>query len=416
MNRAPNLILAGTLSLVLAACGTTADPTAELSTQAAELPGGATACFYEHIDYQGRSLCTDAANAWIGSSWNDLFSSVKVTEGAAVEIFEHRDFGGRSLAFSADVANLVPKGFNDTLSSFKISAADGGDGGDSGGDSPAAAPPKTIVDEIRPGNPVVTRVYYDDEIAVYFGEGVASDIDWDNDPLVDHIKKVWSYMRDEYGSFGSDPRMYAVAHNNSEYGYATINHRFDAGFGYRNVIDLGSFNWKTPTQVNYEVITHELAHIVEGSNNNTKESPSFEFWGDSKWAEIFIYDAYKKLGLDDWAKDWFERMQTNRGGYNEAYAFRDWFYPVYEENGGAAVYDRYLELLSQCFPTRDIQADGKTVPLHTRRANPGEVLHFFSGAAGKNLQAQFTEAFGWSAEVEGQFGQAQSDFGCAATY
>ena len=42
-----------------------------------------------------------------------------------------------------------------------------------------------------------------------------------------------------------------------------------------------------------DMIVHEVAHIVEGGSKNTQRSPQFGIWGDSKWAEIFIYDVYR---------------------------------------------------------------------------------------------------------------------------
>ena len=61
---------------------------------------------------------------------------------------------------------------------------------------------------MRNGNPEVTRVFYDDEIAVYFGAGMDPTVDWMND----HIRDTWRYMKETYGSFGPDPRMYVIAH------------------------------------------------------------------------------------------------------------------------------------------------------------------------------------------------------------
>ncbi len=288
------------------------------------------------------------------------------------------------------------------------------EGSDGSGDDQLPAPPETIIDAIRPGLPVVTRSFYNDEIAVYFGEGMDPGVDWMNG----YIEEVWKYIKQTYGYFGPDNRIYVVAHADPAFNYATINNRFESGFGYRNVIDLGgAWDWSNPERINYEVITHELAHIVEGGNNDTKESPSFQFWGDSKWADIFIYDVYMKLGRTEWAADWFDQMQTSTGGYNDAFAFRDFYYPLYEQFG-IEVYDRYFKLLTECFPTKEITvANGATAREHSRRANPGEILYYFSAAAGESVLSQFTTAFGWTNENEAQLSQAQADFGgCADGY
>lgn len=288
------------------------------------------------------------------------------------------------------------------------------------GTGPSSAPPATIADYIRPGAPVVRRVAYDGDIAVYFGDGMDPGVTWMND----YIRQAWRYMKRTYGSFGPDSRIYVVAHTNRAFDYATVNTRFDDGFGYRNVIDLGGvWDWQRPQQLNYEVITHELAHIVEGGGKDTKESPSFEVWTDGPWPEIFIYDVYKALGRDDWARDWYNRMLTNtNGSYSpdlpgRYYTFRDWFYPIYSRHGGAAVFNRYFTLLSQCFPKKDITVDwGQTAKEYARRANVGEFVHFWSGAAGVNLKAQFTKAYAWNSKFEGEFRQAQRTFACANNY
>lgn len=77
-------------------------------------------CFYEHINYQGASFCASADNAWVGGTWNDRVSSVRVPAGATVELYEHSNYGGRVLTLGADSANLVGLNFNDFASSFRI--------------------------------------------------------------------------------------------------------------------------------------------------------------------------------------------------------------------------------------------------------------------------------------------------------
>lgn len=275
------------------------------------------------------------------------------------------------------------------------------------------APPETIADGIRPGSPIVTRVYYDDDIAVYFGEGMDPAINWMND----YIKEAWMYMKETYGYFGEDPRIYVVAHDNQEFSTATINTRFDAGFGYRNTIDLGgAWDWENPQQINYEVITHELAHIVEGGGKNVGgSSPSFIFWGDGPWPEIFIYDVYKGINRDEWAQNWFDRMQTSTGthlgGGPRYYFFRDWFYPIYDQYGGAELFNTYFTLLSENLPLRPRNVPGNEEAVEYSRRMPfGEVLHFMSAAAGTDLTSLYQDAFDWSEEREIELADAQQAF------
>ncbi len=78
-------------------------------------------CLYEHADYLGTQLCADADNNWVGGSWNDKASSVKVRAGYKVELFENSNYGGRSITLTSNSTNLVPLNFNDAASSFRVS-------------------------------------------------------------------------------------------------------------------------------------------------------------------------------------------------------------------------------------------------------------------------------------------------------
>jgi len=89
-------------------------------------PASGAICFFEHVDYQGASFCADADNAWVGSTWNDRISSVKVRSGYQVDLFDDINFGGRSLALGADTPNLVGVNFNDIASSFRVRQGGGG--------------------------------------------------------------------------------------------------------------------------------------------------------------------------------------------------------------------------------------------------------------------------------------------------
>ncbi|KQU73366.1 hypothetical protein ASE08_12860 [Rhizobacter sp. Root16D2] len=84
-----------------------------------------TICFYEHADYQGASFCGDADNSWVGATWNDRVSSVKVKSGYQVDLFDDINFGGRTLTLGADTPNLVNVNFNDIVSSFRVRQGNG---------------------------------------------------------------------------------------------------------------------------------------------------------------------------------------------------------------------------------------------------------------------------------------------------
>ncbi|HEX8610621.1 MAG TPA: peptidase inhibitor family I36 protein [Telluria sp.] len=90
---------------------------------AAEEPSAATpVCFYEHVNFAGASLCTSESQSWIGNSWNDRISSVKIASGYSLKLYEHAALGGRSIWLQGDVDNLTQFQFNDSASSLAIEA------------------------------------------------------------------------------------------------------------------------------------------------------------------------------------------------------------------------------------------------------------------------------------------------------
>ena len=95
-----------------------ADSAAAMATAAAASP----VCFYEHVNYQGASFCATTDSNWVGGTWNDRISSVKVAAGYKVTLYWDINYGGKTLVLTGDNANLVPAGFNDQASSYKIVA------------------------------------------------------------------------------------------------------------------------------------------------------------------------------------------------------------------------------------------------------------------------------------------------------
>ncbi|RQP22156.1 hypothetical protein DZC73_24460 [Albitalea terrae] len=83
-------------------------------------PPTGTICFYENANYGGASFCADASSSWVGSTWNDRVSSVKVTSGYAVDLYNDINYGGSTVRLTADTPNLVSLNFNDIMSSFKV--------------------------------------------------------------------------------------------------------------------------------------------------------------------------------------------------------------------------------------------------------------------------------------------------------
>ncbi|SEL58595.1 hypothetical protein SAMN04488505_102613 [Chitinophaga rupis] len=264
-----------------------------------------------------------------------------------------------------------------------------------------AAPPATWQEHWFEHVQLLNRKFYDDDVAVYFDNDVSSSVTWPNTYMGD----VWRYTKGLYGSFGSDPRLFAIFHT-GKYSGGHPSTYFDASHDNRNVIDVGSNStsaWLSGTGNDLDITTHEVAHIVEGASKGYHNSPAFGIWGDSKWAEIFIYDVYKGLGRTADATRWYNLVINGSDNFPRAGTqwFKNWFYPIYQL-GGSAGLNKYFTLLAQYFP--------KNGQDYSRAMNMGEFVHFWSGAVGRNLKAQATTAFGWTSTYETQFNQARATF------
>ncbi|MGS2589592.1 fibronectin type III domain-containing protein [Streptomyces hebeiensis] len=247
-------------------------------------------------------------------------------------------------------------------------------------------------------NQSVNRVHDDNDVAMYFDKDMDTSQTW----LNDYVGKLWRYTKQNYGSFGN-PRLAAIFHK-GKYGGGHPATVFDADHDNRNVIDLGLGDWQENDSQARDMTAHAIGHVVEFSANGVEGSPSFPLWGDSKWCEIYQYDAYLGAGMTADAQRWQDKMMANRDNFPRANTawFKDWFYPIWRDHGKGAVLAKYFEVLSE----NHQQYNGS----YARDMNYGEFVHFWSGAAGVNLKARATTAFGWPAEYEQQFKQAQIDF------
>lgn len=277
------------------------------------------------------------------------------------------------------------------------------------------APPTTWQENWFEHDQLLKLVDYNDRVALYFDADVDTTAkQW----LLPFIDEVWTYTRSVYGNFGEGEltnRLFGVFHT-GKYGGGHPFMYYDANRLYRNGIDIGAGNdaWLNQTDWEKNVIVHEIAHIVEMGGKGVKDSPAHSgIWGDSKWAEIFIYDVYKNLGRDDDmtmayndfmpAKDDFPRPNT--------IWFRDWFFPVYEQYGASQQLNKYFQLLADNFPQRAYPVIGQE---YTRSLNMGEFIHFWSGSAGVDLYTRARLAFGsndrngnsWLKQLE----KAKTDF------
>lgn len=265
----------------------------------------------------------------------------------------------------------------------------------------AGAPPATWEEKWLDHRLELSLVYYDDDVAIYYDDDVDRSVTWTYKFMGD----VWRYVVSVYGDFGTENRLYAVFHGGTYSGGRTGN-IFDEATSYRSLSDVTSGDWSSMSGWNIDAHVHEVGHVVEGSSHGVHESPAFDIWKDSKWAEIFQYDVYKGLGMDAEA-DRIYQLYIN--GYDDfprenTYWFRDWFYPIYDQYGEASVLNKFFELLAAYFPKT---SNGDK---YARRMNWGEFVHFWSGAAGTDLKPLAEEAFGWSDEWDDQLYTAKIEY------
>ena len=248
----------------------------------------------------------------------------------------------------------------------------------------------------------LTRVYSNNDVAVYFDKDVDRSITWPNT----YLARVWQYVKSTYGAFGPESQLYAIFHS-GKYSGGHPSTYFDNSHDYHNVIDVGSSAsnaWTSGQGNDLDITTHEVAHIVEGASKGVHGSPAFPVWGDSKWAEIFNYDVYVNLGMQSDAQRWYNLMIQGHDNFPRAntYWFRDWFYPIYSQYGRTAVLNNFFNLLANNYKKNGSDYNGSM--------NMGEFVHFWSGAAGRNLKDLAQTAFGWTQEYQQQFDQARSTY------
>jgi hypothetical protein len=88
------------------------------------------ACFYEDADFRGRSFCVTGNVPDMPDGMNDRISSMRLFGRTEVVVFKNGRFNGSSARFSTDVRNLKHEGWNDRISSIRVSRSSGSwDGG-----------------------------------------------------------------------------------------------------------------------------------------------------------------------------------------------------------------------------------------------------------------------------------------------
>lgn len=241
---------------------------------------------------------------------------------------------------------------------------------------------------------LLNRVYSDTSVAVYYDDDVSRTITWPNT----YLAQVWNYTKNKYGSFGTDSRLFVILHT-GKYGGGHPSTYMDASHDYRNVIDCGSNSsdaWLTGTGNDLDLTTHEVGHIVEGASKNIHGSPAFDIWHDSKFMELYIYDVYQGLGRTADAQRWYNLVVGNSDTYPRANShwFKDFWYPIYTQQGNAASINNFFKLLSLYFPKQTVSNGLTNISEYSRKLNFGEFVHFWSGAVGTDLTPLALTAFG----------------------
>lgn len=265
--------------------------------------------------------------------------------------------------------------------------------------SPASAPPATWQEHWFEHDQTLALFAHDEHVAVYLDADVdRADVAW----ILPFMSRLWQYSQKTYGGApGPDPRLYSIHHQGRYLGAHAATYYDDTHDG-RNATDCGPGPWRDGS---FELPVRAVAQLIARANNGSRGSPLSNVWAEGKWAEIFQYDAYRALGLMGESERLFERYSTASANLprRDTYWFRDWFYPLWKDHGGALVFARFFQLLGRDFP-RD--ATGR----YRRPLNWGEYVHFTSGAAGRDLTALATAAFGWPARWQAELVRARAEF------
>ena len=231
--------------------------------------------------------------------------------------------------------------------------------------------PETIANYVRDGM-ALTRVACNADVATYFDAGLVEQSPATTAWLSPFISDIWKYLKQEYGScavarelpapigpgceaFGAPKPMLAFLHKSGS-GGGTIRQRFDASSSFRTTIDVGVSDFLEDNSTLRDTMVHEACHQVEGASQGVHDSPAFPVWGDSKWAEFCVFDFYTRTGRSLDARRAFDKFSSGSDGLpagaSNAAWFRDWFFPLWQQEGGSpAVMERFFGLLSQHSPS-----------------------------------------------------------------
>jgi hypothetical protein len=126
VTRQPFTIVSITAGLVLAMAGS-----ASAQTWGRPRVPQSGACFYEHINFEGRYFCygADTSNDNVPRGLNNEISSIRIFGDAQVVVYKDGDFRGASRHFESSVSDLRREGLNDRVSSLRVDGRYGRGGG-----------------------------------------------------------------------------------------------------------------------------------------------------------------------------------------------------------------------------------------------------------------------------------------------
>ncbi|HVZ73069.1 MAG TPA: hypothetical protein VHJ20_11890 [Polyangia bacterium] len=242
-----------------------------------------------------------------------------------------------------------------------------------------------------------------DALAVY----VDADVDVAKaSALLPFLGSLWTYTVAHYGSMGAG-RLYVVLHQGRYLG-CHEDHHFSALHDGRDVIDCGFTSFDDLTKPVF-LVGHVAANLVESTADDRDSSPALPLWQDSKWAEFYQYDVYRAAGetsaADTLYAQWTADNWVDDFPVAGTHWFRDWFYPLWRDDGGVDLMARFFASLAKNFPRSTTDPNG-----YARAMNWGEFIHFMSGAAGRDLKPLATTAFHWPAAWDALYAQARTDF------
>lgn len=261
---------------------------------------------------------------------------------------------------------------------------------------PADAPPRVMEETWNGHNKVLYREFFDSKVAVYYDEDINREVVWTREFASD----AWDHVQSNYDNFDDDDILYSVFH--SEGVDAFSGNVFDESTQNNYLIDL-TLPGEELSSAGTDAVLKILSELVETSAFGVDGSPASAIWGET-WSEIFIYDSYLQLGMEEEAQRVYDASIESRVSFPAAdtYWFRDWFFPIYDTYTEGVTLNNFFRSLSQSFPRQ-----GDT---YERDLTMGEFVHFFSGATGEDIQILAEDAFGWSEDWQQELLQARTDF------